>query len=74
MAKQALKQPTDIRISAQTVEDLRSETGRSRIVNAAVGYLAQDRGINLATAASGFDWSLDFTLHIHLDEADAERT
>ena len=56
-------------ISAKTIGDLRAEAGRSRIVDAAVAHLTQDRGINLGTASAALSWGLDFTLHISADQA-----
>jgi len=56
----------DTTISLKNVEDLRAEAARSRIVNAAITHLENDRGVKLGSADARIDWSLDFTLHIRL--------
>ncbi|MBN8889078.1 MAG: hypothetical protein ABS99_08920 [Acetobacteraceae bacterium SCN 69-10] len=60
---------TKTTISAKNIAELRAESGRSRIVDAAVLHLEKDRGINLGTANAALSWGLDFTLHISADQA-----
>lgn len=51
-------------ISAKNLADLRAESGRARIIEAAVAHMEKDQGINLGTANAAMSWGLDFTLHI----------
>jgi hypothetical protein len=60
---------TQTTISAKTISALRNEAGRSRIIDAAVAHLQNDRGISLANADKALSWGLDFTLHISADQA-----
>lgn len=54
-----------ISIVAKNFDDLRNESARHRIVQAAIDHLEKDRGVNLGRIdLAGLSWGLDFTLHI----------
>ena len=57
---------SDTKISLKNLDDLRDEAARTRIVNAAITHIENDRGVKLGSADARIDWSLDFTLHIKL--------
>ena len=55
------------KLAIKSIDDLRTEAGRSRIVTAAISHLEEDRGLKLSDPKTrSISWSLDFTLHISL--------
>jgi hypothetical protein len=56
-----------VSIIAKNFDDLKIESARHRIVQAAIDHIELDRGMSLGKLdVNAVSWGLDFTLHVSL--------